>query len=225
MSSKDNYTAKRQFKAIKSRGKRHSSTIAGSSLGIFPEPLVGPGAEHERHPGKKRRQVHGLLEDMAISIDLDVKDVSHNDDFLKTLAAIVGLDRVEKDFEVLGTAEKIIRALAKAKFRNVVTIDIDGDVLYHQPDDFFDVSDAIERLVGELHKSEREGNDITMELISKDHGKCRAKVKVSRIHQKWVHDILITLSGQLSEKYFRRVMNYLEDHLDIEDMEDSWKKA
>ena len=192
-------------------------------MGIFPEPLI----EYSPYPkpsGKEEKRPE-LMEDMTISIDLDVKDIPHHDDFLQMLAAIVGLDKVEKDFEVLSTAEKIIRALAKAKFKNVVTIELDGEVLYHNPEDFYDTDDAIKQLISEI--KEREGRDsiIYMELLSRDHKGCRAEVKVSRYHMTWTHDILITIGGTLKEKYFREIMNYLEDHLDIEDIEDEWRKV
>ena len=75
---------------------------------------------------------------MTISIDLDVKDVSHDDDFMQMLMAHIGLDKVEKDFEVLSTAEKVIRAFAKAKFKNVAAIELDGNELYSHPENFYD---------------------------------------------------------------------------------------
>ena len=222
MSRKDDFVAKRQMKAIKSRGKRHSTTVVGNMLGIFPEPLI----EYSPYPkpSVKEEKRPELMEDMTISIDLDVKDIPHHEGFLKMLAAIVGLAKVEKDFEVLSTAEKIIRALAKAKFKNVVTIDLDGETLYHNPDDYYDTEDAIKQMITEIGNREGGGNRITMALLSRDHKGCQAEVTVSRYHMEWAHDILITIGGTLKEKYFREIMNYLEDHLDIEDIEDEWKK-
>ena len=225
MSRKDDYVTKRQLKAIKTRGKRHSSTIVGNMMGIFPEPLVVYSPYPKKHKGERKVLTSDMLEDMTISIDLDVKDVPHGDDFLRMFAAIVGLDRVEKDFEVLSTAEKVIRALAKAKFKNVVTMELDGEEIYHCPEDFYDSSDAIEQLLEELKDPERSGNNITISLLSQDHKDCIVGVKISRLHMTWTHDILITFHGVLAEKYFRRVINYLEDHLEIENIEDEWEKA
>jgi hypothetical protein len=62
-------------------------------------------------------------------------------------------------------------------------------------------------------------------MLSKEHLGCQVEVKVSRVHLPWMHDILIKIEGELPEEYFRRVINYLEAHLEIEDIEDEWKKS
>lgn len=224
MATEENYNTKRQLKAITSHGKRHKSTVVGNMVGIFPGKLVDYTASRGRS-GKKAPHITDMLEDMTISIDLDVEDISQCDDFICSLTSIVGLDRIEKDFEVLSTGEKVVRALKKAKFKNVVSMELDGDEIYHCPEDYYDSDEAIKQLINELSAPERSGNEITITLISKDHSDCIVKVKISRYHMRWMHDILVTFHGMLSEKYFRRVMNYLEDNLDIENIEDEWTKA
>ncbi len=224
MATEENFNTKRQLKAVTSHGKRHKSTVVGNMLGIFPEPLI---EYSPTKPKEERRapRLSDMLEDMTISIDLDVEDISHYDDFISMLTSIVGLDRVEKDFELLSTAEKVLRALKKAKFKNVVTMELDGEEVYHCPEDYYDSEDAIELLIKELNEPKRPGNDISISLLSKDHTDCLVKVSITRYHMRWTHDILITLHGMLPEKYFRTIINYLEDNLEIEELEDEWTKA
>jgi hypothetical protein len=225
MSKKNNYVTKRQLKAVRSRGDRHSTTVTGNYLGLFPDrPQVGPvkGKKQVKEP-EPSGPVH--VENMTISIDLDVKNISHHEDFIHKLLSSVKLERVEKSFEILSTAEKILRALAKAKFKNVALIELDGKVLYEHPEKFYDTKDAIEILIEHIHHQKQKGNKIFMELLSYEHKDCLIEVEVSRIHLELTHDIFIRFHGVLKEEYFRRVINYLEDHLDIEDIEESWINA
>jgi hypothetical protein len=224
MSKKGDYSDKRQLRAITSHGKRHSSTVTGSLWGIAPErPDLG-GSEKKKKSKKKKKESQILVENMTISIDLDVKNLRHSEGFIQKLSSSLGVVRVKKDFHVLSTAEKIIRALAKGKFKNVGTIKLEDDVLYHHPEKFYDIDDALEKLMKVINKK-KTGDHIFMNLLSKEHKDCTVDVKVSCLHMPWMHDILIKFHGELPDEYFRRVINYLEDHLKIENIENDWKEA
>ena len=225
MSKKNDFVTNRQLKAVKSRGSRHSTTVTGNFLGIFPDrspigPVKGKKQVKEPEPSGPVQ-----VENMTISIDLDVKDISHHEDFIHKLISYVKLDRVEKSFEVLSTAEKILRALAKAKFKNVALIELDGKVLYEHPEKFYDTQDAIKILIEHIHHQKQKGNNIFMEIISHEHKDCLIEVEVSRIHLELTHDIFIRFHGVLKEEYFRRIINYLEDNFEIENIENDWQNA
>jgi len=224
MSSDDTYRAKRQLKAVTSHGKRHNSTISG--IGIFPEALPLPMKERKKEAQKKKRMFKHM-ENMTISIDLDVKDIDHDENFLQKLLDKLGLDEVIKDFEVLSTAVMVLRAFNKAKIRNVMTIKLDDDTIYKHPDDYYDVDTAIEVMIIEINdcKGKREGDTITMELLSAAFEELWVEVKVSRIHMPWRHDILIKFHGEMDGEYFVRVINYLEEHLKIDNIEKDWSRA
>jgi hypothetical protein len=225
MSKEDQFVTKRQLKAITVHGNRHSSTITGNALGIFPEPLNLPATEVKKDTSEESKTDHDLVENMIISIDLDVKEISHHDGFIEMLMGIVGINKVEKNFEVISTAEKTIRAMAKAKFKNIATIVLNNEVIYNQPEDFYDIDKGIEQLIQTVHDKNSIGNNIFIRLLSEEHKDCIVEVKVSRVHLPWVHDILIKFKGVLPDEYFRRVINYLEDHLEIEDIESRWNNA
>ena len=228
MSKKDNYLSKRQLKAITTHGNRHSSTVTGSSLaGIVPllPSISGKKSKHKKHDKDDKTKESEFVENMTISIDLDVKNISHSDGFVQILSSSIGIVKVKKNFEVLSTAEKIIRAFSKAKFKNVATIELDGEELYHNPKNFYDADKAIKTLIEEIHNRKQPGNKIQMELLSLDHKDCSVDVKVSSAHLPWIHDILIKFHGTLPDEYFRRIINYLEDHLDIENIEKEWRNA
>ena len=225
MSHTGDYSDKRQLKAITSHGKHHSSTITGNALGIFPEPFDLGAKEGKKHTEKKKPKAPIILENMIISIDLNVKDLAHSDGFIRMLSESLGVVRVKKDFEVLSTTEKIIRALAKAKFKNVATIELDDEVLYNHPEKFYDADEAIKEMMMDIKNKKKRGNNINMRMLSKDFKDCEVEIKVSRVHLPWFHDILIKFQGELEEEYFRRVINYLEENLQIENMEKDWKNA
>jgi len=214
------YETRRQLRAVTSHSKRHSSTITA----IFPAPFDLPSKKEHRKRPHHVRKGDRTLENMSISIDLDVKDVPASDDLLNKLRDLVGLSRVEKDFELLVTGEKIIRAFAKAKFKNVNLIRLDGEVIYNDPDDFFDSDEAIDTIVEHIKEHGKGGNLIHMYLSSEEHP-CTVDVQVSRVHLPFTHDILITIDGELKDEYFRRIINYLEENLEIEDIDKEWSRA
>jgi hypothetical protein len=225
MKSKDNYSTKRQLKAITSHGKHHSTTVSGNFLGIFPDGLdISPKVSKKRKPSKRSKERH-LVENMTISIDLNAKELGHNEGFIRLLSENLGVVRVKKDFEVLSTTEKIIRAMAKSKFKNVAKIELDGKILYEHPEDFYDEDKAIEVLIKEIAKRKSPGTKILMQMLSSEHKDCVVEVNVTRVHMPWMHDILVKFEGILDEEYFRRVINYLESHLDIENIVNEWRNA
>jgi len=225
MSRKDQYITKRQLKAITSHGKHHSSTITGNAIGIFPELPDIQLLKRRKHAGEPKPPAHEMVENMTISIDLDVRDILDDKDLIQKLKHLLGIERIEKDFEVLSSADKIIRALAKAKFKNVSTIELDDEIIYHDPQNYFDTDEAINHIIGKIHTLHKRGNRIDMELLSQEHKECTVNVKVSRIHLPWMHDILIKFHGLLPEEYFRRIINYLEENLKIEEIEKEWKNV
>ena len=223
MSKSTDYIGKRQMKAVTIHGKHHSTTVSGNAWGIFPETLDLEQKETKRRI--KKIKPKEMLENMMVSIDLIVKDMPHSKSFIQKLTDNIGIVRIKKDFEVLSTTEKLIRAFAKAKFKNVATIELDGDVLYNHPEIYYDTDEAIEALMYDIHQNKREGNIIFLKMLSKQHKDCEVNVKVSRVHMPWVHDILIKIKGELPEEFFRRIINYLEENLEIEKLMDEWKRA
>ena len=223
MSKKSDYVGKRQMKAVTVHGKHHSTTVTGNAWGVFPETLDLPVKGTKRK--LKPKTTSHMLENMTISIDLNVKNLPHSEGFTKMLTDNLGIVRVKKNFEVLSTTEKIIRAFSKAKFKNVAAIELDNNVLYSHPEKFFDANNAIKTMMRAIHDKKHKGKIILLKMLSKEHKDCKVEVKVSRVHLPWVHDILITIEGELPEEYFRRVINYLEGHLKIENIVDEWKKG
>jgi hypothetical protein len=218
----DTYRAKRELKAVTSRGKRHSSTISG--IGIFPEPLALPVRERKKKRIEEKR-VHKNIENAIISIDLDVKDIDVDETLMEKLTEKLGIDNEVKDFQVLDTAAKVLRAMSKAKIRNVMFIKLDGHTIYERPDDYYDVDEAVDAIMNEMKVQESTGDSIEIELVSADLGDLWVEVSVNRVHLPWKHDILIKFHGEMGGEYFLRVINYLEEHLKIEDIEKEWKKA
>ncbi len=223
MSSQDDtYNSKRELRAISSRGKRHSSTVSG--IGIFPTGLDLPVRERRKDP-KKEKPLFKSVENSVISIDLDAEDIDVDETLMEKLTEKLGIDNVVKDFEALNTSTKILRALAKAKIKNVMYIKLDGSTIYEAPDEYYDIDEAIDAVMNEIHVQDNSGDHIYMELVSADFDGMWVEVNVQRVHLPWRHDILIKFHGEMSGEYFLRVINYLEEHLKIDNLEKEWTKA
>ncbi len=215
------YESRKQMRAVTSHGKKHSSTITA----LFPAPPELPEKKPKRVHSKKRiPKGDTILDHMSISIDLNVEEHIPDETLIDKLRDFLGVERVEKEYEVLETTMKIIRAFHKAKFKNVNLIRLDGEEIYNNPRDYFDSDEAIDTIIRHIKENGKSGNFIHMYLSSEEHP-CKAEVEVSRVHLPFTHDILITFDGELENEYFRRVINYLEDHLAIEDMDNEWSKA
>ncbi|MCD6108525.1 MAG: hypothetical protein J7J89_03505, partial [Thermoplasmata archaeon] len=70
--------------------------------------------------GKKKR----CLKNIEIELDLDVEreKIDSSVFLIDKIRELTGFEKVEEHFELLPTAELMLRALAKAKFHNVVKI-------------------------------------------------------------------------------------------------------
>jgi len=225
MEKKSEFPKKRRLKALKHRGPRHSFTISGNILGSPHKTLESVSSKTEKHPpGSERSKVRNV-ENITVSIDLDVKEIEHSKDFSRLLATIVGLSKVRKDFEVLSTAEKIILAFGDAGFNNVVSIDLDGKNLYYNPEDYFDLKEALSHLIQKVNEDRNRGNVIFVIMVSKEYPDCIVEVEISRVHSPWMHDILIKFNGILPEVDFRGMICQLEEKLDIPGLEKAWKGA
>ena len=158
--------------------------------------------------------VHGV-KDPVLKIDLNVEDMDEQGP-LHEMLHLIGLDPREGDFEVLTTMDKVLRALAKAKFKNLGELRFNGKMVYDHPEDEWDLRKVLKRLkemAGDTKLEEAEAR-----VIYREEGDTEATVKVDKVHTELTHDILIKFDGELNGEMLRRVINYLEDNLDIQEL-------
>ncbi|RLF45887.1 MAG: hypothetical protein DRN29_05925, partial [Thermoplasmata archaeon] len=76
-----------------------------------------------------------FLKNIELSLDINVeKSVVPSNFFLKKIEDLTGYKKIEENFEIIPTAELMARALAKAKFKNMMRIVLDGKVIYEHPE-------------------------------------------------------------------------------------------
>ena len=175
------------------------------------------------HPVNKVRKSHvtidkekKILKDIEISIDIDVEKtiITPSNLFIRLIEKITGLTKIEDHFEIIPTAELIIRGLAKAKFHNMMKIIFDDKVVLDNPESKHDIRKTIEFLIGLSHNT-KQAKKIELIAEKDDNDKCIAEILIQRIHPKKVHSVDIKIKGEIEEYLFHEFLNYLRDHLSV----------
>jgi len=174
-------------------------------------------------PGTKVRTSTGIevdtdyVKNVELLIDIHVKQTlltSSSSYFLTWLQNHTGRVRVEEHFELLPTAEILMRALHKAKFTNVLELKAGDETLYRGPESKFDIVDVISMLA---HKTKIDAQLQTVEMTVRMERRtlATARVTVQRIHATKDHAIHIWFNGTLNKRLFHAFLNYLRDHLQV----------
>ncbi|MGA1820870.1 MAG: hypothetical protein ACMUHU_07680 [Thermoplasmatota archaeon] len=211
MAKKEPYGVEKDLKMITGRSKKHSARLEGQFLGIMPGPVLGGAAEKETR--EEKATIVRSVKDPSIRIDLKVDDVDKGSGVFSEMLHMIGLDPREGDFEVLSTMDKVLRALAKAKFRNLAELRFNGELIYDHPEDEWDLRKVLKRIKELAPGTKLE--DAEARVIEHEVGDTEARIKVDKVHTELGHDILIKFEGELEGEMLRRVINYLEENLEI----------
>ncbi len=154
-----------------------------------------------------------FLKNIELSLDINVeKSVVPSNFFLKKIEDLTGYKKIEENFEIIPTAELMARALAKAKFKNMMKIVLDGKVIYEHPEKGNDIRKTIEMLADMAYHTKK---GKTIELQAMDN-KSIAEIIVKKVHPKKKHAVDIKIKGRIKEELFHRFLNYLKEHLPVE---------
>ncbi len=134
------------------------------------------------------------LKNVRVVIDLNVeKEIRKPSNII---LRIIGIEKIEEHFELLPTAEIILRALRKAGYKES-KIRIKNRI----------IEGKIKKLMEELAEN-LQGNEI--EIISYNDGK--ATIKISKLHSKKEHSIEATFD-KIKEKNFQKFLIYIRKRL------------
>ncbi|MFW3146562.1 MAG: hypothetical protein ACMUIE_07100 [Thermoplasmatota archaeon] len=214
MSTKGPYGMEKDLKVLKGRSERHSARLEGQFLGLLPSSDI-PSAEGERRHVEKGYIVRSVR-DPLIKIDLKVADLEKDRGPFKEMLNMLGLDPREGDFEVLSTMDKVLRALAKARFKNLAELKLDGELVYDHPEIEWDLRDVLKKLKELSDKENLEEAEAL--VILREEGDTQARIKVDKVHTELGHDITIKIDGELEGEMLRRIINYLEEHLEVQEL-------
>ena len=168
------------------------------------------------HPRKEEKEKHKFqkefLNNLHIRFDFDV---DHK--LIKSPCAfcrLIGLNKIEEDFELLPTAELILRGLAKAKFKNTAKIVVDGKVIYKHPEKKTDLRKTIEN-IGEFSNEISQCNTLEITAILDDTERSTAIIKIKRVHRENEHSVDIQIKGKIRVDIYHTFINYLEEKIGL----------
>jgi len=176
-----------------------------------------PSEKGDKKPEKGNSNV--ILKNMHIQLDLDVEQTKINSPtvFSRLLSKITGNTYVKEHFDLLSTAESILRALVKAKFRHTVKILIDKKIKHDHPEITSDLKKAIDILKGiSLDMNQCKILEIT--ALSDGAHRCNAKIIIKKVHKKKEHAIDIMMKGRIKEESYHVFLNYLNEKLKVKNI-------
>ena len=215
MTRREPYGMEKDLKVLKGRSNRHFARLEGRFLGIMPDMEIPSGV------WKERKSTHGTdtveIKDPKIYIDLDIGEYEHDNNFINTVLSLFDLDPRDGHFDVISTMEKILRSLAKARFKNLALLTVGEETAYEHPErewDLRDVLKGIKRITPDC----KDVGVATAVVLQSEEGSTEAHVAVRRVHLPLTHDIMIEIHGTMEGEYLNRIINYLEKNLDISRM-------
>ena len=213
MSQSKTYGVDRDIKSVSGSSDRHSARIEGLYPGIFPSPEY-PTTLHEMRIKKKPRKSTDVG-DLSIYIDLVAKDLHQDENLIDAFKSVMGLHPKDADFDVFLVTEKVLRALAKAKFKNLAELKLNDELVYEHPELEYDLRGVLKD-IGELRLKGRKIDSAHARVIESPKKDAEAFVTVARSHSKFTHDIRIDIRGTIEREHLKRIVNYLEENLRIE---------
>ena len=170
------------------------------------------------HPSKKEDDIKSskkkYLKNLHIKFDFDVKQKEIKSSCM--VCNLIGLKKVEEEFEIFPTAELILRGLAKAKFRNTAKIVVDNKVLYEHPEDKSDLRDTIDR-INEFSEEVTKAKTLEITAILDDIEDATAFIKIKKIHSKKEHSVDIEIKGKIREDIYHTFRNYLDEKIGLKE--------
>ena len=171
------------------------------------------------HPSKKKKDNHKFekkfLTNLHIKFDFDVKRNEINPS--NFISRIIYGKMIEEDFDLLDTAQLILRGLAKAKFKNTAKIVIDGKTFYEYPEKKSDLRKTIED-ISEFSSDIKKGKNLEITAILADLEKAIAVIKIKKVHREKEHSIGIYIKGKIREEVYHIFFNYLNEKIGLKEL-------
>jgi uncharacterized protein YajQ (UPF0234 family) len=174
------------------------------------------------HPSKKTKgkkhiaSGEEVLRNLHVRFDLNVeqKKIPPSNIISKFITMITDNGFVEEGFELVPTAELVLRGLAKAKFKNIVKIVFDEKTVYHHPDNHSDLRKTIDDFSWITHDIQM-GRSVEVTAILKEGMKSIAIVKIMKIHKEKDHAVDIQIKGGIKKELYHTFLNYLTEKLGL----------
>ncbi|MCX6666001.1 MAG: hypothetical protein NT038_08115 [Euryarchaeota archaeon] len=174
------------------------------------------------HPTQKKKdKKHGktirdILRNLHVCFDFQVepKKIKPSNFLSKIFYRISGNGLVTEGFELVPTAELVLRGLARAKFRHIIKIIVDDKTVYNYLEKDSDLRKTIDNLGWITHDVKNEGY-IEVTAILDDDKKSVAIVKIMKIHREKEHSVDIQIKGEIKKELYHAFLNYLHETLGL----------
>jgi len=174
------------------------------------------------HPSKKtkgKKHVSSgeeVLRNLHVRFDLNVeqKKIPPSNVFSKFITMITGNGFVEEEFDLVPTAELVLRGLAKAKFKKISKIVFDNNTIFHYSDNHSDLRKTIDDF-SSITQNVQIGKSIEVTAILKERMKSIVIVKIMKIHKKKDHAVDIQIKGGIKKELYHTFQNYLTEKLGL----------
>jgi uncharacterized protein YajQ (UPF0234 family) len=176
------------------------------------------------HPSKKTKDKkhvssgEEVLRNLHVRFDLNVeqKKIPPSNVFSKFIMIITGNGFVEEGFDLVPTAELVLRGLAKAKFKNISKIVFDKKTVYQHSDNHSNVRKTIDDFSSITHDVQI-GKSVEVTAISKEGMKSIVIVKIMKIHKEKDHAVDIQIKGGIKKELYHTFQNYLTEKLGLKE--------
>lgn len=166
---------------------------------------VSAAGKGKKGKGRKKTKSE-TLENITLNIFLDVKNNEVESGFLSGLRGT----QVEEAFNTLSVSEILLRALHKAKYREVEAITGDGKTLFYAKVD----DKSFKEIVDDL--KDDKGSSYNEIKIKAAHGNNRnVYAEIRKQHAKKKAPIKVAFEGKISTAALNTFMGYLKKHLPV----------
>jgi hypothetical protein len=168
--------------------------------------VAGKGKKKDKDQRRRPKR----LENVVLKIRLNVKKRRVPGSSFKRLFG----SKIEEDFNPLAVLEVLLRALHHAKFRSIISISGDNEILYESKNE-----KSIKEIVAFLKDEEFEGNLLRIVEISARHRTdLTAEIEINKVHFRKKAPIKISFKGKISKENLERLMGYINKHLSVKAM-------
>ena len=168
---------------------------------VYPSKRVKKGKDLEKPD---------YIEDLHIFIDLKGEKEETTKSIFIVILKPLGLDRVKEKMDSIDITNILLRGFSKAGFKNIMDIELNGNLIYSHPEKKYDIRKTIE-FIGKYR--DIYPYNVKFRLLSR--GKQTIYVDVNSIHARRKHPVEIKFGGKIEVGVLHSFLNYIADHLDI----------
>jgi hypothetical protein len=173
------------------------------------------------HPSSKKGKKHGMpgeemLWNLHVRFDLNVeqKKIPPANAFARFTTLVTGNEFVEEGFDLVPTAELVLRGLAKAKFKELTKIVIDKKTVFDHADDDQNLRKTIDDF-NWIPPDTLVRESIEVTASSKEAMRSIAIVRIMKIHREKDHAVDIQIKGGIKKGLYHTFLNYLTEKLGL----------